>query len=311
MPLLPPRARDLGLADRLGVGVLVHLVVEPPDGVGHQVLPDAAARIERCIDPRPALDRQRLLEADVADAPAVGVARRVRLETERVANPAVRAGRVDEPVGPERIRAGGRLDVDDRAVARMLDANDLRLPADRALVEGADAVDEEPLEIELLQVDERRLLGAAVVFEVERIDLVGARERAADRPRDPLGADLLVDAESGEDLEALLRVADAARRRAANADGVVFVEDDDLDAAQQQIARERQPRQAAARNHDRVADALARVEVGGADVRPGRQFVRRCELPDLRGSHGGRYSVSANAAISSATRCCRSTRPAR
>src|SRR6185295_15891076 len=182
---------------------------------GHEVLPDAATFVERRVDPRPALDRQRLCEADVADAPAVGVPRRVRLEPERIADPAVGAGRVDEPVGLERIRAGGSLDVDERAVAGVLDADDLRLPADRALVELADAIDEEPLEIELLQVDERRLLGAAVVLEVERVDFVGARERAADRPRDPLGADPPVDAEAGEDLEALLRIADAARRRTA------------------------------------------------------------------------------------------------
>jgi hypothetical protein len=302
--------RDLGLADRLRIGVLVHLVVEPPDGVGHQVLPDAAPFVERRVDPGPALDLQGLFETDVGDAPAVGVARHVRLDPERVADPAVRAGRVDEPVGLERVRAGRRLDVHDRAVARVLDADDLRLPADRALVELADAIDEEPLEIELLQVDERRLLGASVVLEVERVDLVGAGERATDRPRDPLGADPFVDAEAGEDLEALLRVADAARRRAANADGVVLVEDDDGDAAQQQVARERQTREAAARDHDRIADPLARVEVGRAHMRPGRQLVFRRELPDL-GSHIDRYSASANAAISSATRCCRSSRPAR
>src|SRR4029079_10849255 len=135
------------------------------------------------------------------------------------------------------------------ALARVLDADDLRLPADRAFVELADAIDQEPLEIELLQVDEGRLLGAAVVLEVERVDLVGAGERTTDRPRDPLGPNPFVDAEPREDLEALLCIADAARRRAADADGVVLVEDDDGDAAQQQVARERQPREAAAGDH--------------------------------------------------------------
>ena len=193
--LAQARAGDLGPADRFRVGVLVHLVVEAPDGVGHQVLPDGAALVERRVDPGPALDRERLLEADVADAPAVGVARRMRLEAERVADPAVGAGGVDEPVGLERVGAGRRLDLDDRAVAAVLDASDLALPADRLGRELADPLDQEPLEVELLQVDEGRLLGVALVLQVEGVDLVGAREGAADRPGDALGADLLVDAE--------------------------------------------------------------------------------------------------------------------
>jgi hypothetical protein len=161
--------------------------------------------------------------------------------------------------------------------------DDLRLPADRPRRQLADPLDQEPLEIELLQVDERRLLGQALVLQVERIDLVGARERSADRPRDSLRADPLVDAEPVEDLEALLRVADAARRRAANADGVVLVEDDDGNAAQRQVARQRQAGEPAAGDDDRMADALARREVGRNDERPARQLVRRRELPDFAG----------------------------
>ena len=64
------------------VAVLGHLVVDAPDVVGHQVLPDGAAFVEGRVDPGPALGRQRLLEAHVADAPAVGAARGVGLEAE-------------------------------------------------------------------------------------------------------------------------------------------------------------------------------------------------------------------------------------
>jgi hypothetical protein len=138
------------------------------------------------------------------------------------------AGRVDEPLGLERVVAGGSLDFDHRALGAVLDLADRVLPADRVGLELADALDQEPLEIELLQVDERRLLGVALVLEVERVELVGAREGPPDRPGHAFGADLFVDAQALEDLEALLRIADAARRRAAHADGVVLVEDDDL-----------------------------------------------------------------------------------
>jgi hypothetical protein len=174
--------------------------------------------------------------------------------------------------------------LDQRAVIRFRRGRP-SLPADRLGRELADPLDQEPFEVELLQVDERRLLREALVPQIERIDLVAARERPSDRPGDSLGADPVVDAEPVEDLEALLRIADAARRRAANADGVVLVEDDDGDAAQRQIARERQAGEAAAGDDDRVAPALARREVGRSDERPARQLVRRSEFPDLGGAH--------------------------
>ena len=246
--LAQARAGDLGPADRFRVGVLVHLVVEAPDGVGHQVLPDGAALVEGRVDPGPALDRERRLEADVADAPAVGVARRDaprgrarrgsccwRRWRRRTTRPRARSA----PAGVSTSTTAPSLPCSTRT--------HLALPADRLGVELADPLDQEPLEVELLQVDEGRLLGEALVLQVERVDLVGAREGAADRPGDALRADPLVDAEPVEDLEALLRVADAARRRAADADGVVLVEDDDGDAAQRQVAGERQAGEAARR----------------------------------------------------------------
>ena len=78
--LAQPRAGHLGPADVGRVAVLGHLVVDAPDAVGHQVLPDGAAFVEGRVDPGPALDRQRLLEAHVADAPAVGAARGMGVE---------------------------------------------------------------------------------------------------------------------------------------------------------------------------------------------------------------------------------------
>ena len=219
---------------------------------------------------------------------------------------------VDEPVRLQCIGARRCLDVHDDAVRQVLDPRHAALPADHFAIDLADAVDQEPLEVELLQVDERRLLGQAVVFEVEGEDLVAARERAAHRPGDALGANALVQPHAREGLETLLRIADAPRRGTANADGVVFVEQHDGDAAQHQIARQREPRQATTGNDDRGAAPFGSAELGRHDERPRRQLVGRRELPRLGGGiHDARYSASAKAAISSATRSCRSARPAR
>ena len=149
----------------------------------------------------------------------------------------------------------------------------LALPAQVGAAELEDAVDQEPLEIELLQVDEGRLLGAAFVLQVEGVELVGAGEGAADRPGDALGADPLVDAQPLEDLEALLRIADAARRRALDADGVVVVEQHRAHAAQGEVAGQRQAGQAGAGDDDGIADAVARREIGRRHERPVRQLV--------------------------------------
>ncbi len=110
--LAQPRARHFGLADVGRVAVFGHLVVDAPHAVGHQVLPHAAAFVEGRIDPGPALGRQRLLEAHVADAPAVGAARRVRLDAELRADRAVGARGVDQAVGLDGVAAGGRFDVE-------------------------------------------------------------------------------------------------------------------------------------------------------------------------------------------------------
>ena len=85
----------------------------------------------------------------------------------------------------------------------------------------------------------------------------------------PLARDALVDAEALEDLEALLRIADAARRGAAHADGVVLVEQHHRHAAQRQVAGERQAGQAAADDHDRVARGLAPSSSGGGEGKTG------------------------------------------
>ena len=58
-------------ADQFGVGVWCHLVVNAPDAVGHQVLPDRAAFVKGCFYPGVAFHRRRVFKAYIGNAPAV------------------------------------------------------------------------------------------------------------------------------------------------------------------------------------------------------------------------------------------------
>ncbi len=117
----------------------------------------------------------------------------------------------------------------------------------------------------------------AVGLQVEVVDLLLAREGAAEGPGDALGRDALVDAQPFEDLQALLRIADTARRCAAHADGVVFVEQHGAHAALREVAGQREARGAGADDHDGVAHDLRAAQFGRWREGPDRQLVGRRE----------------------------------
>ena len=120
--------------------------------------------------------------------------------------------------------AGGRADGQRRALAVLVERGQPVLPAQFDLAQLIEPVDQEGLDVELLDVDEGRLAGevvGALLAQVERINLVLAGKRAANAPLDALGRDAVVYAQALEDLQRPLRVADAARRRALDADRVV------------------------------------------------------------------------------------------
>ena len=149
-------------------------------------------------------------------------------------------------------------------------------PAQVDMPELADALDQEALDVELLDVDEGRLAGelvAALLAQVERIDLVLAGEGAAHAPLDALGRDALVDAQALEDLQRLLRVADAARGGAFDADRVVLVQQDGRHAVARQRAGQGQAGQAAADDDDGVMADFAGGDFGRLDERIFRQRV--------------------------------------
>ena len=152
-----PLVHHLRTAHAVEVGVGRHLVVQAPDAVGHQVLPDRAAFVEGCLDPGPALHRRRCRKAHVADAPAVGHARRLHAHAERLRKRAVAAAAVHHERGLQRVAADRGFDLHLDMVRMRHQPLDPVAPAQVHHTQLVDPVDQEPLDVELLQVDEGRL----------------------------------------------------------------------------------------------------------------------------------------------------------
>ena len=104
-------------------------------------------------------------------------------EAELRADGLLDAGGVDQPVGLERVVAGRRLHGDAHVVGPASTPVTRFFQRRSQRPSSQDAVDQEPLEVELLQVDEGRLLERLCVcwLQVEGVDLVVAGE-ASGRP---------------------------------------------------------------------------------------------------------------------------------
>ena len=94
------------------------------------------------------------------------------------------------------------------------------------------------LDLVLLQVHHRRHLVVRLGQQVELVRELIAEEDLADLPLDAARADRVAAAETVEDLERALGVADRAR---ADADRVVVVDEDEVDALLRQVDRRREP----------------------------------------------------------------------
>jgi len=99
-------------------------------------------------------------------------------------------------------------------------------------------------------------------FEVEGKDLVLASEGAPHAPFDALTGNTLEDAQSVENFERFLGVANATGRRAFHSDGVVFVEQYRLNPPRRQAAGHGQPGDPAPHNHHLVATHRALDKLG-------------------------------------------------
>ena len=170
-------ARDdlLGLALLGRIGVPAELEVDAPDAVGLPVQQHALARMEGRVEPEPALGR--------AARPSIVTSairkrswntRPVRLQAEHLPHRGARAVAGDHVVGVRAVVALGRLDREQHAVGVRLDADHLVVPAQVDRGSSARALDEVPLDVVLLQVDEGRPLVAGLGQQVEAVDLLVA-----------------------------------------------------------------------------------------------------------------------------------------
>ncbi|MCY1379766.1 hypothetical protein D9M69_675140 [compost metagenome] len=116
----------------------------------------------------------------------------------------MRAGGVDHVFGFHAVAAGGCLHGECGEVGVLLEGGEAVLPAQLHGAKLLDALDQEAFDVELLDVDEGRLLREvvlALLTEVEAVDLVLAGEGAAHAPLHALGGDAIKEPQAFEDFE--------------------------------------------------------------------------------------------------------------
>ncbi len=86
-------------ADEFRVGVGRHLVVNAPDLVAHQVLPDRTVLVEGGLNPGVPLGRRRGFEFDVRNAPTIIPTFAIEFGTQPAVEWGVRAGGIDDVLG--------------------------------------------------------------------------------------------------------------------------------------------------------------------------------------------------------------------
>ena len=131
------------------------------------------------------------------------------------------------------------------------------------------------LDVELLEIPERRVLLVRLRLDREMKDLV---QPVVDPPLVPghgLGADPLGDPQAVEDLERALGIRDPPRGNACSSHRGVAVENDHRDAAKAEVERKGHSGETGADDHDGIRRHLGRVELGRAAERMLHEAVRR------------------------------------
>ena len=148
--------------DRFGVGIWRHLVVNAPDAIGHQVLPDGAALVKRRFNPGVALDRWRVFKTHIGNTPAViaffGRDRGLAPGPKRAA----RAGAVNHVFCLQRVGACRCGQAQGGHICILREGRDAVAPAqvDQAVsgLTFKKLFNQKTFDIKLLDIDKRRLL---------------------------------------------------------------------------------------------------------------------------------------------------------
>ena len=221
-----PRRDAVELLLRLGIGIGAELEIDAEHLVGLAMQQHRLAAMEGRIEPEPALGRKLRLHAHVGDQEAVVEHLAVEAQAHHGADRAAHAIGGDDVLRGQPVDAIRRLDLQPHLLAILLDADDLVLPAQIDFGKIGAALDQVLLDIILLQVDEGRETLMRLALHLELVDQPLADIELAGVPQHALVQHALRHAQPVPDFQRALRPADGA---AADRDGVVFVQHDDLD----------------------------------------------------------------------------------
>jgi hypothetical protein len=256
-----------GFFSLVGVGVPAQLEIDAPHVVCLAVQERRLVRVERRVEPEPALRRKIRLHVDVGDEEAVAKGLALPFEPEHLPHCAARAVGGDQPVACERVLAVGGCHPHAHPIGLRQHADGPALPAHVDRGERSCALDEIFLQPVLLQIDECRPSVPRLRQEIEAIDELIAKEHLADVPADALGDDRLRAAEPVEDFERPLRVADRAR---SDRHRPILVQDHDGDSALAEVDRRGQAdRPCADDHHGRLSPGRVELQRDGRSDRQG------------------------------------------
>ena len=233
----------------LGIRLRPQLQVDAPDVVRLLVQQGRLPRMERRVEPEPALGRKIGRHLHVRDQEAVVEDLAAEFQPQHVAQGGFRAVAGDQPVRVDLVGALRRLDGQPDALGLAVDRGHLVAPAQVDARQFRDPLHQIELGVILLQVDEGRHLVAVLGQEVELVHEVVLQKVLADLPGDALVHHRPGDAEAVPDLQRALGKADGAR---ALADAVGVVEDYHLVAAHGQIDGDRHAHRPGAHDDDPV-----------------------------------------------------------
>ncbi len=290
-------ARDdaLGTPVGFGIGVPAELEVDAPDVVGLTMQEHRLVGMEGRVEPEPALGREWSLHPHIGDQESIAEDLTLRLQSEHRANGAARAVGRDQIVALERI-VPVRSAHGDRNPLRPRRGGDH--PATPAQVHPARAqqpLDQKPLQIILLQVDEGGALVAGLRQQVELVELAIAKEQLPDVPDDALVHGALPNPQPVEDLQRALGEADGA---APLGGFVVFVQQHGLDAMLSEVDRHAQADRTRSDDRHAIAAGLAGDELRRLAIGEGLCVHGPCSGVDhiinsLRSSGNGRRGMRA------------------
>ncbi len=220
-------------------------------------------RVERRVEPEPALGREVRLHLHVRDEEAVPKDLPLRFQTEHPAHWAARAIGRDDVLGAGHVAPVWRLDFDQHVIALRLNVHHAIAPA-RVHAAGLEqALDQKLLQKILLQVDERGVLVSFLRKQVEGVQQLVAQVHFAEVPDHALRHRALRAAEAIQDLKRALREADGA---AAFRQGRFLVHQHAIDPVQREVDRRAQADRPCAHHDHGVVAGLPRSQLGGFAV---------------------------------------------